>query len=127
MSGGGAKSGGWIGPSCAVGAAVLYGTSWVATGVALDGFSPFAFALWRSLVTVAMLIPIVYWLTRRAPSPEQERPARSGWLLRLVILGLLGGAAFGIGMNVSIMLTGAAITAFIAGAYPVLASALAPL
>jgi probable blue pigment (indigoidine) exporter len=30
-------------------------------------------------------------------------------------------------MNVSIMLTGASITAFIAGAYPVLASALAPL
>ena len=46
--------------------------------------------------------------------------------MRLIVLGLLGGAAFGIGMNVSIMLTGAAITAFIAGAYPVLASAGAP-
>ena len=122
----------WIGPACAIGAAVLYGTSWVATGVALDGFSPFALAAWRSAVTVALLLPVIFWLTRPASdSGTQAHEAggarRSGWLLRLLILGLLGGAAFGIGMNVSIMLTGAAITAFVAGAYPVLASAGAPL
>jgi probable blue pigment (indigoidine) exporter len=39
---------------------------------------------------------------------------------------MLGGVLFGIGMNVSILLTGAAITAFIAGAYPVLTAAAAP-
>jgi drug/metabolite transporter (DMT)-like permease len=122
---------GWGGPAAAIGAAVLYGTSWVATGVALHGFSPFAVAAWRSLVTVLMLVPIILWLTRpnrAAPTlPTGTAPARRGWLARLLVLGLLGGAAFGIGMNVSIMLTGAAVTAFIAGAYPVLASAAAPL
>ena len=120
----------WIGPACAIGAAVLYGTSWVATGVALTGFTPFSLAAWRSPVTVALLLPIILWVTRpaaNAPLPSSATPARRGWLVRLLVLGLLGGPGFGIGMNVSIMLTGAAITAFIAGAYPVLASALAPL
>ncbi|HEV3484906.1 MAG TPA: DMT family transporter, partial [Vicinamibacterales bacterium] len=123
------RRGTWIGPAAAMGAAILYGTSWVATGIALDGFSPFALAFWRSIVTVALLVPVIAWLTRRGREPEASaaRPARSGWLLRLIVLGLLGGAGFGIGMNVSIMLTGAAITAFIAGAYPVLAAAGAPL
>jgi drug/metabolite transporter (DMT)-like permease len=120
----------WIGPAAAVGAAVLYGTSWVATGLALRGFTPFALAAWRSLVTVLILIPILWWVTRASPDAAPSastQPARSGWLLRLFMLGSLGGAFFGIGMNVSIMLTGAAITAFIAGAYPVLAAAAAPL
>lgn len=110
---------------------MLYGTSWVATGVALHGFSPFALAAWRSLVTVVVLVPAILWLRRPSNAastpPTGAAPSRRGWLVRLVVLGLLGGAAFGIGMNVSIMLTGAAITAFIAGAYPVLASAAAPL
>ena len=110
---------------------MLYGTSWVATGVALAGFSPFALAAWRSFVTVLVLIPVIAWVTRdtraaRSAEATTERPSTRGWLLRLLILGLLGGAGFGIGMNVAIMLTGAAITAFIAGAYPVLASVLAP-
>ena len=119
-----------MGPACAIGAAVLYGTSWVATGLALHGFSPFALAAWRSLVTVIVLVPVIVWVTR--PTADANQPANTtppstrGWLTRLLILGLLGGALFGIGMNVSILLTGAAITAFIAGAYPVLASVLAP-
>jgi probable blue pigment (indigoidine) exporter len=125
-----ARTRGWVGPACAIGAAVLYGTSWVATGLALHGFSPFALAAWRSLVTVIVLVPIIIWVTRPSADPQAPIDAapRStpGWLVRLIILGLLGGALFGIGMNVSILLTGAAITAFIAGAYPVLASVLAP-
>jgi probable blue pigment (indigoidine) exporter len=69
------------------------------------------------------------WVTRSAAADitaSTPPAARSGWLVRLLILGLLGGVLFGIGMNVSILLTGAAITAFIAGAYPVLTAAVAP-
>lgn len=127
----------WIGAACAIGAAVLFGTSWVAVGVALKGFSPFVLAGWRSVITVLLMLPLLYWLARRAeaqPGPTSAEGAggrtggwrRDGWLTRLLILGFLGGVWFGIGMNISILLTGAAITAFIAGAYPVIASAASP-
>lgn len=131
----------WIGPLAAVSTAVLYGTSWVAAGIALKGFTPFTAALWRSVVTVVVLAPVLVWLLlnarSRAPARGTATPVTSatsatprpisGRLVRLAVLGLLGGAGFGIGMNVSIQLTGAAITAFIAGAYPVVAAAAAPL
>lgn len=124
------SSGAWIGPAAAIGAAVLYGTSWVAAGIALKGFTPFTAALWRSVITVVILAPIlVLPLLRQRGQASAQAPERpmSGRLVRLAILGLLGGAGFGIGMNISIQLTGAAITAFIAGAYPVVAAAAAPL
>src|SRR4051812_28386933 len=97
---------GLIGPLCAIGAAVLYGTSWVATGIALAGFSPFGLAVARSIVTVALLIPVVAWVTRSESAPPSEAQAadprtRSGRFLRILVLGFLGGALFGIGMNVS--------------------------
>ncbi len=118
-----------IGPLSAIGAAVLYGTSWVATGIALSGFSPFGLAVARSIITVLLLIPVVAWVTHGDAAVQSTAPTapRSGRFLRILILGLLGGALFGIGMNVSIALNGAAITAFIAGAYPVIAAAGAPL
>ena len=119
----------WIGAACAIGAAVLFGTSWVAVGVALKGFSPFVLAGWRSVITVLLLLPLLYWLARRgdAQSAPAIAPRRTpGWVTRLLSLGFLGGVWFGIGMNISILLTGASITAFIAGAYPVIASAAAP-
>ncbi len=95
----------------------------------MEGFGPFPLAIWRSVVTVAVLIPIVAWVTRsgREGPPTAPRGSFGGRLLRLLILGSLGGAAFGIGMNVSVMISGATITAFIAGAYPVVAAAGAPL
>src|ERR671914_221890 len=119
----------WIGAACAIGAAVLFGTSWVAVGVALKGFSPFVLAGWRSVITVLLMLPLLYWLGRRADAPPAVATASRrtrGWLTRLLILGFLGGVWFGIGMNISILLTGASITAFIAGAYPVIASAASP-
>ena len=118
-----------IGAACAIGAAVFFGTSWVAVGVALKGFSPFVLAGWRSVITVLLLIPLIYWVGRRGepqPQPTAAGWSRRGWLARILVLGLLGGVVFGIGMNISILLTGASITAFIAGAYPVLGSAAAP-
>jgi probable blue pigment (indigoidine) exporter len=119
----------WIGAASAIGAAVLFGTSWVAAGVALKGFSPFVLAGWRSVITVLLMLPLLYWLARRGDVSGAVGVAgwRSrGWLIRILILGFLGGVWFGIGMNISILLTGASITAFIAGAYPVIASAASP-
>jgi drug/metabolite transporter (DMT)-like permease len=129
MSRGAADRNYWIGAACAIGAAVLFGTSWVAVGVALEGFSPFVLAAWRSAITVVLMVPLLVWLARRGDShstivPDASR--RRGRLVRITALGFLGGVWFGIGMNISIMLTGASITAFIAGAYPVLAAAAAP-
>jgi drug/metabolite transporter (DMT)-like permease len=69
----------WIGAACAVGAAVLFGTSWVAVGVALKGFSPFVLAGWRSVITVLLLLPLLYWLARRAdPQPAEKVGSASG-------------------------------------------------
>src|SRR3954453_11921213 len=117
-----------IGPLSAIGAAVLFGPSWVATGIALAGFSPYGLAVVRSIVTIVILTPVVFQLTRREGRSEVEEPGtRSGRFWRVVVLGLLGGALFGIGMNVAVSLTGAAVTALVGGAYPVVAAALAPL
>ena len=119
----------WVGPLAALGAALLYGTSWLATGIALHGFTPFTVALWRSVVTVVVLAPLLLrsGLTQTHGAGRNSSAPLAGRLVRLAILGFLGGVAFVIGMNVSILLTGVAITAFIAGAYPVVAAAAAPL
>lgn len=81
----------------------------------------------RSIVTVAVLIPVVWWVTRAAEPADADTVPRRGRFARIVVLGLLGGAFFGMGMNISVALTGAAVTALIAGAYPVIAAAGAPL
>lgn len=111
----------WLGPACAIATAVIYGTSWVAMGIALESFTPFVAAFWRSIVTVIVLAPLlVRGFDRSLP---WTRP-RVG---RLVILGLLGGALFGVGSNLAVHLTGAAVAALVTGSYPVVAVALAPL
>jgi drug/metabolite transporter (DMT)-like permease len=111
----------WLGPACAISTAVIYGTSWVAMGIALESFTPFVAAFWRSIVTVLVLAPlIVRGFDRSLP---WTRP-RVG---RLLVLGLLGGALFGVGSNLAVHLTGAAIAALVTGSYPVVAVALAPL
>jgi drug/metabolite transporter (DMT)-like permease len=122
------------GRSAAAAAAILYGTSWVAAGIALVAFSPLSLGLWRALVTMVVLVPFLFIGRGLSTSDSVDTSSsasrdskRRGRALRLVILGLLGGAAFGIGMNVSVVLTGATITAFIAGLYPVIAAAAAPL
>jgi DME family drug/metabolite transporter len=48
-----------------------------------------------------------------------------GDLGRLMLMGLLGGAAFTLAMNAAVGITGATVTAFVAGLYAVLAAALA--
>jgi probable blue pigment (indigoidine) exporter len=125
-----------IGALCAIGAAVLYGTSWVATGVALHGFSPLTSALLRGTLTALLLLPVVVLGSRSATVGRARGdadadgtpvPPLKSRMLRYLILGCLGGVGFITGMTISIALSGATVAAFIAGAYPVVAAALAPL
>ncbi len=106
-------------------AATLFGTSWVATRFALASYDPTAAAAWRGLgATVLLGIALAAglggdWGGWRALSRSQ--------LWRIAALGLLGGLLFVLGMNEAIARTGATVAAFVAGVYPVLAAAGAPL
>lgn len=118
-----------VGSLLAIAAASLWGTSWVATGAALDHFSPFAVAAWRGIGSAALMIPLLAtgWLGGGPGRPGFPRISGRGAIARLITLALLGGAGFVIGMSISIQLTGATMSAFVAGLYPVLAAAGAPL
>jgi probable blue pigment (indigoidine) exporter len=110
------------GAVAAAGAAVLYGTSYVATALALRSFTPLGAAAMRGLLGVAALAVVLgLW---RVAGPSRLPLSRAGWL-RLLVLGLLGGPAFIVAMNTAISLSGATITAFVAGLYAVLAALLA--
>jgi drug/metabolite transporter (DMT)-like permease len=118
-----------LGSALAILAAVLWGTSWVATGLALHSLSPMATAAWRGLFTAAVLLPVIVIPAVRArrsllaPLVHLER----GRFLRYLVLATLAGPAFLIGMTVAVGISGATIAAFVAGAYPVIAAAGAPL
>jgi drug/metabolite transporter (DMT)-like permease len=96
--------------------AVLWGSAFPVTRVLLEEMPPLGAAAWRTLLAAsavaifAALRGEFRWLL-----PERAD------LLRLAALALLGGAFFLIAMNVAIFLTGASITAFVTGTYPLLA------
>lgn len=120
-----------IGAAAAAGAAILFGTSYVATAFAERSLSPVAVGFWRgTLATVAMAGFLALAALRRASAGVQPTPAggRIGWgqLWRLGCLGLLGGTAFVAAMNVAVSLAGASIAAFVAGLYAALAAVIAP-
>ena len=99
--------------------ALLYGSSYVATGVALHSFSPLGAALLRG-VAGALALGVVL-ATVRHPALRPRRLTRgSTW--RLLVLGTLSGPAFIIAMNLAVSLAGASITGFVAGSYAVLAA-----
>lgn len=102
-------------------AALLWGTSWVATDFALRGFSPFAAAAWRGIGAGLALAAVLGsgLLGRSAPS---DRPL-AGRVGRLAILGICGGSLFSIGLALAVDVAGATVAAFIAGLYPLLAAA----
>jgi probable blue pigment (indigoidine) exporter len=110
------------GAAAAAATAVLYGSSYVATAIALRGFVPLAAAAARGLVG-ALALGVVL-LVSASPALRPRRVTRaSAW--RLVVVGALGGPAFIITMNLAVALAGASITAFVAGLYAVLAAVLA--
>ena len=102
--------------------AVLYGSSYVATAIALRGFTPLTVALWRGVIgglALALLIGLV-----RSPAFRPHGLSRGG-VGRLLLLAGLNGPAFIVSMNVAVSLAGASITAFVAGLYAVLAAVFA--
>jgi drug/metabolite transporter (DMT)-like permease len=112
----------WLGMAASAAAAVLFGTSYVATAFALRSFTPLAATSWRGLLASAGLAVLV-WLGRLGP--RAPRPTR-GQLVRLAVLALAGGPVFIVAMNVAVEHAGATITSFVAGLYAVLAAVLAP-
>lgn len=102
--------------------AMLYGSSYVATAIALRSFTPLTVAAWRGVLSAIILGAILM-----LPAMRRHLPAHValGDLARLVLMGLLGGAAFTLAMNAAVGITGATVTAFVAGLYAVLAAALA--
>jgi drug/metabolite transporter (DMT)-like permease len=113
----------------AIAAALVWGTSWVATGLALRDLSPEAVAAWRGVGTfglMAALLRVGPLRERVRRAPSQPRP-QSGRLLRYLALALFGGPWFILGMNFAVQLTGATISAFVSGLYPVIAGVAAPL
>ncbi len=100
--------------------AILWGSAFPVTRLLLEEMPPLAAAAWRTLL--AALGVAVFAALRGEFS--WLRPARED-RGHLAVLALLGGAIFLIAMNVAIFLTGASITSFVAGTYPLLAVAVA--
>ncbi len=112
----------------AIGAALVWGTAWVATGLALRDFTPAAVAAWRGIGSTALMaVLLIAGAGRWGPSIGMVSPPVAGRALRYLTLALLGGPWFVLGMTLAVELTGATIAAFVAGLYPVLAAAAAPL
>lgn len=111
-----------IGRAAAGAAGILYGSAYVAIAVALDGFTPIGVAVVRGTLGGAVLGAVLLH-----PALSEDRPRRSapGSGLRLVAIGLAGGGIFVLAMNAAVALSGATVTAFVAGLYAVVASLLA--
>ena len=106
-----------LGSAFAAGAAMLFGTSYVATAIALRSFDVWSVAMWRGVGGALLLLPLVAVLAGRPVLPRT-----GGALLRLTALGILGGPTFLVAMNVAVAASGATIAAFVAGSYAVLAA-----
>ena len=120
------------GSLAAAGAAAFFGSSYVATAFALHSFGPLPIAAWRG-IGASILVGALLVRGRHRPSVDLEadrhdlRLSKAGRLARLVVLGLLGGPTFIVGMNVAVGASGATIASFVAGLYAVVAAVLAPL
>ena len=108
--------GGALAASCA---AVIYGSAYVATVIALEGFSPAGIGVWRGLGGAALVAAAL-----ALPAMRAQRPARlsRAALARLAVLGLVGGGLFILAVNAAVASSGATVTAFVAGLYAVLAA-----
>lgn len=110
------------GAAAAAGTALIYGSSFVATAVALRSFTPLTAALWRGLLGAVALGTVATLASHPALRPQRLTRA-SAW--RLAVVGILAGPAFVLAMNTAVSLAGASITAFVAGMYAVLAAVIA--
>jgi drug/metabolite transporter (DMT)-like permease len=113
-----------IGALAAAGAALLFGSSYVATAFALRAYGPLAVGAWRGAAPVLIVGTLV--LAGRVDGRWAMSGLRRGGWLRLAVLGALGGPVFLVAMNVAVGGSGATIAAFVAGLYAVLAALLGP-
>ncbi len=111
-----------LGAAAATATAVLYGSSYVATAIALRSFTPVGAVLGRGGLGALALGLVLVLVPHPALRPRQLTVA-AGW--RLLVLGAFAGPLFVLTMNVAVSLSGASITAFVAGLYAVLAAVLA--
>jgi drug/metabolite transporter (DMT)-like permease len=102
--------------------AVLWGSAFPVTRVLLEDLPPLGAAAWRTLLAAGGVALFAAW--RGEFGSLLPAPGMRG---RLLVLALLGGPLFLMGMNVAILLTGASITSFVTGTYPLLAVAVAAL
>jgi drug/metabolite transporter (DMT)-like permease len=111
-----------IGLGFVAGAAVLYGSAYPATAVALRSFSPIGVAA----IACTLALPVVAALawTGILPRPHEGATTRDG-LARLIVLSLLGGAGFIAAANVAVDLSGPTIAGFVTPLYAVAAALLA--
>lgn len=104
-------------------AAMLFGSAYVATGVALADLSPAATGAWRGILSAVLLLGLALTSDSISLSARHLRPG--GWV-RLTVLGVLGGPLFLLGMNYAVAWSGAATGAVVAGLYAVFGAVLAP-
>ncbi|MHB8890426.1 MAG: DMT family transporter [Candidatus Limnocylindrales bacterium] len=111
-----------FGQATAAGAAALFGTAYVGTAFALRSFTPMGAAMWRGLLSTAILVAVI------ALSGSRLRRSEWAWprLSRVILLGLSGGLGFVVSMNVAVSMAGATLAAFAASLSPVLAAMLSP-
>lgn len=119
-----------IGSVTATVAAILFGTSNVATVFLLQSFTPVGGAFWRA-ITAAVLLAIIVVVgrvvgaraDRGAASPPPPMSAR---VARALVIGVCGGPLFLVSLNLAVAGVGATVTAFVSGLYAVFAVMLAP-
>ena len=108
-----------IGIAAAAAAAIIDGAAYPATAVALRSFSPLAVAgLSCTLALVLVLGLVVASVLPRPSAGGMTRPR----LARLIMLSLLGGILFIVGVNIAVAIAGPTITGFVAPLYAVLAT-----
>jgi DME family drug/metabolite transporter len=112
------------GALAAAGAALFFGSSYVATAFALRAYGPLAIGAWRGAAP-ALIVGALVVAGRVDGRRALGGLGRNAWL-RLAVLGALGGPVFLVAMNLAVGGSGATIAAFVAGLYAVLAALLGP-
>ena len=111
-----------IGLLLAAAAAIIYGSAYPATAIALRSFTPLAIAGLACTIALPVVIALA-WLG------ILPRPSRAAWsrpsLVRLIVLGAFGGLGFIATVNVAVALSGPTVTGFVAPLYAVAATILA--
>lgn len=111
-----------FGVLAAVLAAVLFGTAYPVTAIALRSFQPLALgALIGTVALIAMLVLVGAGLVER----PHVRPLNAGRIGRLAVIGLFGGIIFTAAINIAVGAAGPTITSFIATLYAAIVTILA--